>query len=111
MWILTKVGAAIHGSNGGELVGVALPRVHGVEGKVRLPTGILCQKEAEPIERRRVRHRVFRDLEQGLLKIMTKLVFEQGLRKKNDDQKRATKWPLNTVFKRKEVLKFLRILA
>ncbi len=69
MWILTKVGAAIHGSNGGELVGVALPRVHGVEWEVRLPARVLRQKEAEPIEGRRVRHRVFSDLEQGLLKI------------------------------------------
>ncbi len=68
MGILTEVGAAIHGSNGGELVGVALPRVHGVEGQVRLPTSVLRQKEAEPVEGRRVRHRVFRDLEQGLLK-------------------------------------------
>ena len=57
----------IVGGDGGELVGVALSRVHGVQAQVLLLGRVLGEEEAKLVEGRRVGHRVLGYLKQGLL--------------------------------------------
>ena len=47
----------IVGGDGGELVGVALPRVHGVQAQVLLLGRVLGEEEAKLVEGRRVGQR------------------------------------------------------